>query len=325
MGAALRNWLVLAALLAAPLAAQAKGLEKGVAAAGPTGTLMGAMLTPSDIGDPPVVLIIPGSGPTDKDGNSALGATAASYRLLAEAMVDQGVASVRIDKRGLFDSAGAAQDPNKVTIADYARDVEAWAEALKPATGAACIWLLGHSEGALVAAAAAAERSQDICGVVLVAGAGRPLGQVLREQLRANPANRPELDQALAAIDKLEAGQRVDVTGMTPALQRLFHPAVQGFLINAMSYDPPTLIRRYDGPVLVVQGANDLQISMADAERLAAARPGVKLVKVPGANHVLKEAPADRAANLATYTDPLKPVAPGIVDAIVDFVKGAGR
>jgi uncharacterized protein len=61
---------------------------------------------------------------------------------------------------------------------------------------------------------------------------------------------------------------------------------------------------------------------MADAERLAAARPGVKLVKVEGMNHVLKDAPADRAGNLATYRDPLKPVAHGAVDAIVDFVKG---
>ncbi|HEY9219799.1 MAG TPA: alpha/beta hydrolase, partial [Phenylobacterium sp.] len=130
----LRVLLLGLCLSLAPLAAQAKGVERSIAATGATGTLMGAMLTPSDVERPPVVLIIPGSGPTDRDGNSGMGARPASYRLLAEAMVDQGVASVRIDKRGLFDSAGAALDPNKVTIADYARDVEAWAQALKPAT-----------------------------------------------------------------------------------------------------------------------------------------------------------------------------------------------
>lgn len=320
----MRAWLLIAALLTAPLAAQAKGLEKAVAATGATGTLHGVMLTPSEIVRPPVVLIVPGSGPTDKDGNNVLGATAASYRRLAEALVDQGVASVRIDKRGMFDSAGAAADPNRVTIADYARDVEAWAQALRPVTGAACVWVLGHSEGALVAAAAAAERSRDICGLILVAGPGRPLGQILREQLKSNPANAPLLDQALAAIDRLEARQAVDVTGLHPALQLLFTPAVQPFLMDAMSYDPPELLKKYQGPVLVVQGTADLQISMADAERLAGARPGVKLVKVKGMNHVLKEAPADRAANLATYKDPLKPVAHQAVDAIVDFVKGGG-
>jgi pimeloyl-ACP methyl ester carboxylesterase len=314
--------LIIAALLASPVAAEAKGLEKSVAATGATGTLKGVMLTPSDVARPPVVLIVPGSGPTDKDGNNPLGATAASYRLLAEALVDQGVASVRIDKRGMFDSAGAAADPNKITIADYARDVQAWAQALKAVTGAPCIWVLGHSEGALVATAAAAERSQDICGLVLVAGPGRPLGQVLREQLKSNPANAPLLDQAFAAIEKLENRQPVDITALPAALQMLFLPAVQPFLMDLMSYDPPELLKRYDGPVLVVQGANDLQISMADAERLAAARPGVKLVAVEGMNHVLKEAPADRAANLATYRDPLKPVAHRAVTAIVDFVKG---
>lgn len=320
------NLLVLTAVIAvAPLAASAKGLERAVAAIGSSGPLHGLMLSPSGVDKPPVVLIIPGSGPTDRDGNNRLGATAASYRLLAEAMVDQGVASVRIDKRGLFSSAGAARDPNDVTIADYAHDVEAWAQALKPVTGAACVWLLGHSEGALVAAAAAAERSQDICGVILVAGPGRPLGQLLREQLKANPANEPILAQALAVLDQLEKGKRVDVAELPAPLQRLFDPSVQGFLINAMSYDPPALIGRYSGPVLVVQGTNDLQVSMADAERLAKARPGVKLVKVKGANHVLKEAPADRAANLATYNDPLQPVAHGVVDAVVDFVKGGGR
>ncbi len=113
------NLLVLAAVLAAaPLTASAKGVERAVAAIGATGPLHGMMLTPSDVEHPPVVLIIPGSGPTDKDGNNALGASAASYRRLAEALVDQGVASVRIDKRGMFDSARAAPDPNKVTIAD---------------------------------------------------------------------------------------------------------------------------------------------------------------------------------------------------------------
>jgi hypothetical protein len=316
--------LLIAALLTAPLAVQAKGLEKSVAATGAGGTLHGAMLTPSDVARPPVVLIVPGSGPTDKDGNNPLGATAASYRRLAEAMVDQGVASVRIDKRGMFDSAGAAADPNKVTIADYARDVQAWAQALKPVTGARCIWLLGHSEGALVAAAAAAERSDDVCGLVLVAAPGRPLGQVLRDQLKANPANAALMADALAVIEKLERRQPVDVSRLDPALQRLFSPVVQPFLMDLIAYDPPELLKKYKGPVLVVQGTTDLQITMADAERLAAARPGVKLVKVKGMNHVLKEAPADRAGNLATYRDPLKPVAHGAVDAIVDFVKGGG-
>ena len=73
----------------------------------------------------PVVLIVPGSGPTDRDGNSPLGGAAVPYALLARALARQGIASVRIDKRGLFGSAGAVAGSNAVTIADYGDDLMA--------------------------------------------------------------------------------------------------------------------------------------------------------------------------------------------------------
>jgi pimeloyl-ACP methyl ester carboxylesterase len=293
-------------------------LETFVEAQGPTGELKGTMLAPADAAKPPLVLIIPGSGPTDRDGDSPMGVKAASYRLLAAALADEGVASVRIDKRGMFASAGAG-DPNHVTMAAYAQDVHAWARSLQRQTGASCVWLLGHSEGGLVALVAA-QSPADICGLVLVAAAGRPLADILRAQLKANPANAPLLGEALPAIDKLAAGQHVDVSGMNPALLPLFYPQVQDFVIDEMSYDPAKLVAAYRGPVLVLQGSTDLQVSLADAQRLAAARPGVKLVVLAGVNHVLKVAPADRGANLATYADPSLPLAPGLAEAIAAFV-----
>src|SRR5262245_15965848 len=117
---------------------------------GPEGSLAGTLLAP---GTPsaPVVLIIPGSGPTDRDGNGPAGLMASTYRLLAEGLVTRGIASVRIDKRGLFGSRAAVTDPNSVTIDDYAADVRAWVSAIRDRTGAPCVWVLGHSEGGLVA------------------------------------------------------------------------------------------------------------------------------------------------------------------------------
>ena len=306
-------------LLAAAASARAAPVETYVQTQGPSGFLKGTMLAPADASGAPVVLIIPGSGPTDRDGNSPLGVKAAPYRLLAEALAGQGVASVRIDKRGMFASAGAG-DPNHVTIAAYAADAHAWAASLRHDTGAPCVWLLGHSEGGLVALVAA-QTPQDICGLVLVAAAGRPLADILREQLRANPANAPLLGEALAAIDKLAAGHHVDATGMNPALLSLFAPAVQDFVIDEMSYDPAKLAAAYPGPILVLQGTTDLQVSLADAQRLAAARPGIRLVELPGVNHMLKVAPAAPGANAATYADPSLPLAPGVVEAIATFVK----
>lgn len=298
-------------------------MEAYVEASGPLGPLKGTMLSPA--ADAPVVLIIPGSGPTDRDGNSPLGIKAASYRLLAEALAERGVASVRIDKRGMFASAAAVPDGNAVTIADYAADVKSWVASIGRTTGAKCVWVAGHSEGGLVALAAAQE-APDICGLILIAAPGRPFGNVLRTQLKANPANAPVLDDALSAIAKLEAGQGVDVSAFHPALQNLFAPQIQKFLISAFSYDPAALIGAQRRPVLIVQGEADLQVPIDDAKRLSNALPTAKLVLLPGVNHVLKTVPADNpGANMVAYADPSLPVAPAVADAIAGFVRANGK
>jgi uncharacterized protein len=148
----------------------------------------------------------------------------------------------------------------------------------------------------------------------------------LRSQLRSNPANAPVLEWSMAAIDSLEAGKRVDVAGMHPALMPLFAPQLQGFLINAFSYDPAKLIATVSVPILIIQGRRDIQVSVADAERLKAAAPKAELVLLPEANHVLKAVTSDdKRANIATYADPTLPLAPGVVDAIANFVAASAQ
>ena len=311
-----------ALLLGGPLAAHSAPQESFLEAPAGAGLLKGTLLTPSS---PPTstVLIVPGSGPTDRDGNNPLGVKASTYRLLAEGLAARGVATLRIDKRGLYASATAAADANAVTIPDYVDDVNAWIAVLRKQTGAPCVWVLGHSEGGLVALAAA-KQAPGLCGLILVSAPGRPLGEVLRSQLKANPANAPLLDEALPAIDKLERGEHVDTTGMHPALLRLFGPSIQGFLISAFSYDPARLVADVSKPVLVLQGQSDLQVGEADARLLKQADPRAELALLPGVNHVLKLVPADdRRANLAAYADPSLPLAPGVVDTIARFLAGA--
>jgi uncharacterized protein len=297
----------------------AAAASAAITAPGPQGPLEGTLLEAGK--SAPVVLIIPGSGPTDRDGNNPLGVTAAPYRLLAEALAAKGVSSARIDKRGMFGSKAAVADANKVTIADYAADTHNWVDAIHKRTGAKCVWVLGHSEGALVALASA-QNPDGMCGVILVSGAGRRMSDIIREQLRANPANAPVLDSAMAAIDSLEQGRHVDVTDMHPALQRLFAPQVQDFLIDMFRQDPAKLAAAVKLPMLIVQGERDVQVSVADAKALATAQPKARLVLIPAMNHVLKDvASDDRAANVATYADPSLPVDSTAVDAIASFVK----
>ena len=178
--------MLLSGLLFSHMAHADPFIERSIQA----GLLSGTLLAPSDTASRPLVLIIPGSGPTDQNGNNPLGVKASTYRLIAEGLAAQGIASLRIDKRGMHASAAAAPDPNAVTIVDYASDVRTWVAEARKLTGSACVWLLGHSEGGLVALAAA-QTEPNICGLLLVSVAGRPLGEVLRTQLRSNPANAP--------------------------------------------------------------------------------------------------------------------------------------
>lgn len=315
--------MVGAALLALGTGAAGAGAppaESEIKAEVPSGPLAGTLHMPTIGEASAVVVIIPGSGPTNRDGNSPLGIAASTYRMLAEALGAQGVASVRVDKRGMFGSVGQFGDANAVKMADYAGDALAWAKRAAEASGKPCAWIAGHSEGGLTALIAAQQDDPAVCGFVLISSLGRRTADVLRDQLMSNPANWGVLPDALSAIAKLEKGEHVDVSKFHPALQRLFAPVIQDFLIDQMSYDPAELIAKVGKPVLILQGDNDIQIKEIDAQRLADAQPAAKLVILPNVNHVLKVvAKGDIAANFASYADPNLPLAPGIAEAIVDF------
>jgi len=160
-----------------------------------------------------------------------------------------------------------------------------------------------------------------VCGVILIATPGRPMGEVLRRQLNANPENEMLLKQAGPIIDALEHGRRVDIKNMHPALQNLFNPSVKGFLFNAFAYNPGQLISTISKPVLVLQGQRELQVEENDARLLKAANPQAYLIILPNMNHVMKEVTSDdRNVNIASYSDPASPLAHGLVDAIEHFL-----
>lgn len=277
--------------------------------------LHGTLLAPSGP-TRAAALIIAGSGPTDRDGNSPMGVSASSYRLLAEGLAAHGVATVRTDKRGVGESASSLMSEADLVFTDYADDARAWAAETARLTGQPCAWLIGHSEGALVALTAASRDDEAICGLVLLSGAGRPIGAVLREQLASAPE--PFLSQALAILAELEAGR--PVAEVPPQLAALFRPSVQPYMISWLPLDPAALVAAYEGPVMIGQGTTDIQVGVADARAMAAARPDARLAIWEGVNHLLKIAPADRAANAATYRDPDLPLAPGVVEDVAGFI-----
>jgi pimeloyl-ACP methyl ester carboxylesterase len=311
-------FLTIAALVGAtPAIAQTTPVE--LTAPGPEGALAGTLIDPDPTA--PLVLILPGSGPTDRDGNNRIGVAGGPYRQLAEALAAKGIATLRIDKRGQFASKAAQADPYGASIAGYADDTRAWIDVIRKRTGRACVWVLGHSEGGLVALVAA-QKSAGICGVILLSAGGRPLGKVMRDQLTANPANAPILPDALRALDSLEAGKRFDASTLPAPLQPLFGDKIQPYMIDLLSYDPAKLIAAIGLPVLILQGDRDLQVSVGDAQALKAAQPKAELTIIAGVNHVLRPvASDDRAANIATYMDAKLPIAPVVADDVAGFVK----
>lgn len=289
--------------------------ETAVALPAQPAPILGTMRTP-DGETRAAAVIIAGSGPTDRDGNSPqFGIVSSSYRLLAEGLADHDIATVRYDKRGVAASFAAGVSESELRFTMLVDDARAWAAETARLTGKPCAWLIGHSEGSLIALAAAQDNDQ-VCGVVSLSGAGRPAPVVLSEQLRAGLPE-PLLSQALHAIDELAAGRTTD---NVPGLESLFRPSVQPYIISWFALDPQRLANLYGGPLFIGQGSTDFQTRVADAEALKAAQPDATLVIWDGVNHVLKTAPEDRAANAATYADPNLPLAPGVVDDIAGFI-----
>jgi pimeloyl-ACP methyl ester carboxylesterase len=265
-----------------------------------------------------VAVIIAGSGPTDRNGDSAMGVRGAVYRQLAEGLAERGIASVRYDKRGIAASAAAATSEADMRFDHYIADAEAWAAEAASQTGAPCAWLIGHSEGALIALAVADKLDSKVCGLVLLSGAGRPAGAPLREQFETLPE--PLQTQASKILAELEQGRTVEEVPAPLAV--LFRPSVQPYMMSWLPLDPAHLIATYEGPVMIGQGTTDIQITMTDADTLKAAKPDAELVTFEGVNHVLKASPQDRAANIATYGDADLPIAEGVAEAVADFILG---
>ena len=267
----------------------------------------------------PLAVIIAGSGPTDRDGNSVQGLQTDAYKQLAQALADLGIASVRYDKRGIGGSADLGKNEQALTIEVFARDAQAIATWAKQLPNVGPITLIGHSEGgvlALMAAKPAAARS-----IVLLATPGRPLGQILRDQL-ARPVLPADLRaEALEIIAALERGEEVKT--VRADLEPLFRPSVQPFMRSWIKTDPAQLLRGIDTPALVIGGGRDIQVSRVDFDALAAARANVKSSWYPTMGHTLKLVGEDLQSQGRAYLDPTLALADGLVDGVAQFIHQA--
>jgi uncharacterized protein len=317
MTPALTAWLFCAAFCqpdaakeTAPPPAVVSEAIKLETAAGP---LYGTIDLPSGKGPFPVVVMIAGSGPTDRDGNQPRLKTD-NLKMLGQALAARGIAVVRYDRRGIGKSAKTAPKEADLRLEFLADDVVGWISLLRRDPRFKHVGVVGHSEGALVGLLAAKRADAD--AYVSLAGAGWKAGTVLRQQLTKNLPD--ELQRkAWPIIDALEAGRTV--ADLPNELAPLFRPSVQPYLISYMKYDPAEELASLKCPVLIVQGTTDVQETVEGARRLAAARKGSELCLIEGMCHTLKHA-TTQAEQMKAYFDPTVPVMPEVVDAVAKFL-----
>lgn len=287
--------------------------EKEVKVKAALDKLYGTLLVPEGKKDVPVVLFIAGSGPTDRNGNQAM-VQANTTRLLAEGLAEKGIASLRYDKQGVGKSVKAGKKEADLVFEDMVTDAQLWIDYLLKKNRFSEVIIAGHSEGSLVGILAAKDKK--VSKIISIAGAGRPIDEILLEQLGAQSTELMKLAEPI--LEKLKKGE--EVTDTPPKLAALFRKSVQPFLITWMQYDPANELKELDKPALILQGTTDIQVAVKDAKLLSEASEKAELVLIDGMNHVLKDAPEERNANMMTYTNPKLPLSDGLLTAFVDFI-----
>jgi pimeloyl-ACP methyl ester carboxylesterase len=296
---------------------QATVLQRPITLDTGTGELFGSLLLPKSETPVPVVLIISGSGPTDRDGNNPDGGRNDSLKRLAWVLAKHNIASVRYDKRGVAASLAATPDERNLSVEAYVSDAEAWGRKLKNDPRFGQLILLGHSEGALIASLAAP--SVDAAAVISMSGSARPIDEVLRQQL-SNRLPPPLMLRSNELLDSLKAGHTDD--NVPPQLQVIFRPSVQPYLISLFRQDPAAAFAKLKMPALIIQGSNDIQVGVGDARMLKAAKPDAELALIEGMNHVMRIVPNDVKRQMASYKDPQLPLAAELGTRILGFIDG---
>jgi hypothetical protein len=275
------------------------------------GTLEGTLALPDHCGRVPVVLILSGSGSSDRNGD-----TPQMYRELAEALLAEGIGALRYDDEGVNGSATAAP----ASVVDFRYDMEVadaarWIDFMRADERIGSLIVAGHSQGSLTAILAS--KTSPIDAFVSLSGAGRPAGELLHEQLESHltPPELAELDDAIA---KLDAG--VLPGPMNPPLDQILPVEEQPYLVSWLKWDPKVEIQSLAAPALLIQGKVDIQVTVHDAELLQEGDPGAKLVLIDDMCHVLKQATMAPASQKKAYNDPSVPLAPELVPAIVSFI-----
>jgi uncharacterized protein len=304
--------------------------------------LAGTLTIPRSQGPFPVVLLITGSGPQDRD-ETIFGHK--PFLVLADYLTRRGIAVLRVDDRGVGGSTGNVHD---ATTADFADDVLAGVEYLKgrKEINAMQIGLIGHSEGGIIAPLVAS-RSRDIAFIVMMAGTGLPGEEILylqaaailksagadaerlarqkaiqermfavlrqeKDNTAAEKKIRAAMEDLLSKLGKEDKQQMVDAL---PLLEGQIQGVLTPWFRYFLNYDPRPALRKVTCPTLVLNGEKDLQVD-AKANLVAiesALREGgnkdVTIRELPKLNHLFQTCRTGSVTEYGAIEETLAPVA----------------
>ncbi|MBJ7879426.1 alpha/beta hydrolase [Gelidibacter salicanalis] len=271
----------------------------------------GSLVVPNTGADQ-LVIIIAGSGPTDRNGNQNFLKTN-NLKKLAQELALNGIASFRYDKRIVKQIKMKAVNPN-IKFDDFVSDAITVVNYFKTQQEFKHLYIIGHSQGSLIGMLAAQE---GVDGFISLAGAGQSIDAVIVEQVQKTAPMFTE--DTKRAFEVLKSGRTT--TDYPPALASIFDSSVQEFMMSWMRYDPAVVIKSLDIPILLINGTKDLQVSTAEAELLHNASKQAELKLIDHMNHVLFIITGDDQENAKSYNDPNGKIAEALVTSIVDFIK----
>ncbi|MCA0360481.1 MAG: alpha/beta fold hydrolase [Armatimonadetes bacterium] len=291
--------------------------------------LAGVLTVPSGVTkNAPAILLMPGSGPTDRDGNQP-GFTTNLLKDLSEALAGEGYVTLRFDKRPVarYQSVWPKTLPEIGPFFNWDNhiaDAKAAAEFLKsrPEVDKKRIAILGHSEGGLFATAIGKDVGAK--ALLLLGSPGRNMGDILYGQVAAQVSAAPWDDAKKAEFNRRHR-QTIDhltktgeIHSETPSeLLGLYNASAKDLMVGYFRATPLPWVEAFKGPIFIANGESDVQIlAKEDATLLEAAakknkkRP-VSLVIVPEASHNFKLGTPGITG----------PIAPGLVPPMLEFLK----
>jgi pimeloyl-ACP methyl ester carboxylesterase len=271
----------------------------------------GTLLTPNAIDAPKLAIIIAGSGPTDRDGNQNFMRNN-SLKKLSESLTTAGIATFRYDKRIVKQITSNNIDPD-IKFDDFVTDAISVVDYFKQSNAFSNIYIIGHSQGSLVGMMAAKDRAD---GFISIAGTGQSIDAVITEQISLMD---PSLtDATTKAFESLKEGQLTTV--YPTALAPIFKADVQPFIMSWMKYDPKKIITSLKIPVLIINGTNDLQVSIAEAELLKKAAKNSEIKIIDKMNHVLFIINGDKLVNSKSYNESSRNISEELIISISTFI-----